>query len=75
MGVPNVAEAAIQDGTLTQLPVHIEDTMNFETYTDFLQVPRLLNVQLRAPGATGEQLQQHPARLSREGREISDARA
>ena len=46
--------------------------MNFETYTEFLQVPRLLSVQLQAPGATGEQLEQHPARLSREGRETSD---
>ena len=67
MGAPSSPE----DGMLVQLPVHIEDTMNFETYIEFLQVPRLLNVQLRAPGATGQQLEQHSARLSREGREIS----
>jgi len=52
---------------LTQLPVVI-DSMNVDTYSRFLKVPGLLNVQLKAPGATAERMRQHPARLSMEGK-------
>jgi len=51
----------------TQLPV-VVDSMNLDTYSRFLEVPGLLNVQLKAPDATAEELRQYPARLSKEGK-------
>jgi hypothetical protein len=51
-----------------QLPVHIENTMDFDTYRRFLAVPRMLDVQLKAPDASTEDVKAYPARLSKEGK-------
>jgi hypothetical protein len=66
------AMSEISSGTadlegLTQLLV-VADSMSLDTYSEFLKVPGLLNVQLKAPGATAEELRQYPARLSKEGK-------
>jgi len=52
-----------------QLPVQIKNTMDFDTYRRFLGVPRMLDIQLKAPGASPEELKNYPARLSKEGKD------
>lgn len=72
VGVSPEPKPAAKDGPV-RLPVHIEDTMNFETYLDFLQVPRMMDVQLRSPGASQLELETYPARTSKEGRPPDEA--
>lgn len=46
----------------------ITPRIGIDTYSKFLRTPGFLSIQLRAEGATTEDLLQFPARISKEGK-------